>query len=62
MEGFTKAPFWLARLDDAYMVNDTFVWNTATICVYDILAFGSMIGFLIGVYNILTYTNLDLYI
>ena len=52
MEGFTKAPFWLAKLD-LYMVNDTFVWNTATICVYDILAFGSMIGFLISVYNIL---------
>ena len=46
--GFTKAPFWL---DDAYMVNDMFVWNTATICRYGILAFGSMIGFLIGVYR-----------
>ena len=34
-------------------VNDTFVWNTATICRYDILAFGSMIGCLIAVYNIL---------
>ena len=45
-----KVPFWL---DDAYMVNDMFVWNTATICRYGILAFGSMIGFLIGVYNIL---------
>ena len=50
MEGFMKVPFWL---DNAYMVNDMFVWNTATICRYGILAFGSMIGFLIGVYNIL---------
>ena len=50
MEDFTKVPFWL---DDAYMVNDTLVWNTATICKYGIIALGSMIGFLIGVYNIL---------
>ena len=50
MEDFTKAPFWL---DDAYMVNSMLVWNTATICKYGILALGSMIGFLIGVYNIL---------
>ena len=41
MEGFVKTPFGYTTMVIAYMVNDVFISNTATICRYG-LAFGSM--------------------
>ena len=45
MKGFAKAHFWLDRRlwVIAYMVNDTFNWNTATVCRYGIMLLGIMV-------------------
>ena len=59
----SRAPFYGGRLwVTMFMVNDTFIWNTATISRYSILALAYSDRFFVTVYNIVWHKCVYMYI